>query len=240
MHSKNKFEKNKYLDLSISSQSDQFKNSELDLLKLISNQSDGLTENVLVGELIQVFCPNQMVSQLSASPTSFSGINAIDALVYQAVANWKKINSFRDYLTPFNDNDRSLGGDSYGSHATTNTQFQLLLIKAMISAVQVNIIDNDQELMKLEERWQLCGLPIEIKTLIADLMQQEINFESFFHEARHTIQKSELYLVSYICLDSSKASSIFYLEQLADVLALPEELIQELEWQIHMSVNEAA
>ncbi|MEJ2323032.1 MAG: tellurite resistance TerB family protein, partial [Gammaproteobacteria bacterium] len=139
-------------------------------------------------------------------------------LAYKAYKNWQHGNYDTSSVTE----------SSFSTPEILSPEYQLTLIKAMIAAARVDGHIDAVEQQRIFGALDEMELTTDQKAMMFDLMRQPITIDELVMGATSLEQKSELYLVSCLFLDSDQAEESVHLQQLAYAMRLPDGLCQQL------------
>jgi uncharacterized membrane protein YebE (DUF533 family) len=111
----------------------------------------------------------------------------------------------------------------------TNTEGQLLLLRAMIAAAHADGHIDQTERMKIFDQVDAMDLSTEDKSSLFDEMRRPLNIEQLVDKVPCSEAAAEVYAISALAIDLSEDRSRIYLDQLARMLCIPSQLQQTLE-----------
>jgi uncharacterized membrane protein YebE (DUF533 family) len=83
-------------------------------------------------------------------------------------------------------------------------------------------------------------LSAEEKGIVFDSLQKDISIDELVNGIDSLEIKTEIYLASCLVIDLDQPSERKHLDELGLALALPKELLQQIEWQAEEAYTEAA
>ncbi|MEP1206201.1 MAG: DUF533 domain-containing protein [Rhizobiaceae bacterium] len=123
--------------------------------------------------------------------------------------------------------------------ASDGTPFQAVLIKAMISAANADGHIDAKEQFAIFDLIEKMELEPDDKALVFKTLQNPPDISAIAGAAASLEQASEIYLVSRLAIDPDHPMELAYLQDLSTQLALPPELVTQLETQLQ-AVDPAA
>jgi uncharacterized membrane protein YebE (DUF533 family) len=113
--------------------------------------------------------------------------------------------------------------------------FQLTLIKAMIAAAKADGHIDAAKQQAISSAVEQLERSAQLKGLVFDLLHRPIALNELAARADSIEQKSAICLTSCLAIDPDHPSEQAHLEQLAQVLALPDGLAEQLQRQARMN-----
>lgn len=189
------------------------------------------------GALVAVLLGTGAGRQITGSALKVGGLAAIAGLAYKAYQNYR-------------------GGDQPGQppeHATTSarepellpapsdtefhpaqapqgeSEFALMLVRAMIAAANADGHIDDEERKKIADRVSLAGLGAEAQDFLLAEIENPLTMDALVAAAHTDAQKVELYTASRLTIDPNSRVERGYLDLLAGRLKLPDELVDHIE-----------
>jgi uncharacterized membrane protein YebE (DUF533 family) len=117
----------------------------------------------------------------------------------------------------------------------TNTEGQLLLLRAMIAAAHADGHIDQTERVKIFDQVDAMDLSIEDKSSLFDEMRSPLSLQQLVDHVPCSEAAAEVYAISALAIDLSEDRSRIYLDQLARMLCIPSQLQHTLE----QTANEA-
>jgi len=123
----------------------------------------------------------------------------------------------------------------------SNNDMQLtVIIKAMIAAAKADGHIDAQEQQHIFQAVEKMNLSAEEKGIVFDSLQKDISIHELVNGIGSLEIKTEIYLASCLVIDLDQPSERKHLDELGLALALPKELLQQIEWQAEEAYTEAA
>ena len=130
--------------------------------------------------------------------------------------------------------------DATNLTASDGSPFQAVLIKAMIAAANADGHIDAKEQFAIFELIEKMQLEPEDKALVFKTIQNPPDINAIAGSAASLEQASEIYLVSRLAIDPDHPLEQAYLKDLSTALALPTELVTQLEGQLEVFSPAAA
>lgn len=169
--------------------------------------------------------------QIAGSAIKLGGLAAIGGLAYKAYQNYKNGQSPQtlpekqpELLPPPADTAFDPSQMPQGE-----TEFALVLIRAMISAAKADGHIDDEERRKIGDRLALSGIGGEAEQFLNDELAKPNNVDELVAAAKTDAQKVELYTASRLAITSDTRAERGYLDLLAGRLNLPDSLVNHIE-----------
>jgi uncharacterized membrane protein YebE (DUF533 family) len=134
--------------------------------------------------------------------------------------------------TPPNAHPQPEDFDATRQVSTEGTPFQEVLIQAMIAAANADGHIDTKEQFAIFELIEKMQLEPEDKALVFRTLKNPPDVSAIANSAACLEQASEIYLVSRLAIDPDHPLEWNYLQQLSTELALPAELVSQLEDQL--------
>jgi uncharacterized membrane protein YebE (DUF533 family) len=115
----------------------------------------------------------------------------------------------------------------------TNTEGQLLLLRAMIAAAHADGHIDQTERMKIFDQVDGMDLSSEDKSSLFDEMRNPMSIEQLVAKVPCSEAATEVYAISAIAVDLNQGDSRIYLDKLARQLCIPSQLQHALEQTTH-------
>jgi len=169
--------------------------------------------------------------QIAGSAVKLGGLAAIGGLAYKAYQNYKNgqtpevsAQTQPELLPPPQDTSfhpsQMPGGE---------TEFPLVLIRAMIAAAKADGHIDDEERKKIGDKLALSGIGGEAERFLNDELANPANLDELVAAATTDAQKVELYTASRLAITSDTRAERGYLDLLAGRLNLPDTLVDHIE-----------
>lgn len=111
----------------------------------------------------------------------------------------------------------------------TNTEGQLLLLRAMVAAAHADGHIDQTERMKIFDNVDAMDLSTEDKSSLFDEMRSPLSIQELVDIVPCSEAAAEVYAISALAIDLSEDRSRLYLDQLARMLCIPSQLQHALE-----------
>jgi uncharacterized membrane protein YebE (DUF533 family) len=210
------------------------------LSKISSQLPGGLAGGAAAGGIMALLMSNKSARKFAGTAATYGGAALLGGLAYQAYRNWQQ-NNRNASATHGGAPDMTPAQESaFVSSETLSPDFQLTLIKAMIAVAKADGHVDQAEQERIFNAVEQMDVTTETKGLLFDLLRQPITVEELARGVASMEQKTELYLASCLVIDPDHPAECAHLEQLAQALQLPQELTQQLQWQAHQAMTQAA
>lgn len=185
------------------------------------------------GALVAVLLGTRAGRQIGGSALKVGGLAAIAGLAYKAYQNYMEggrpseaqpQNGQPELLPPPADTDFHPSQAPQGE-----TEFALMLVRAMIAAANADGHIDDEERKKIVERANLAGLGTEAQEFLAAETAKPLSIDDIVAAAQTDAQKVELYTASRLTIDPNSRAERGYLDLLAGRLQLPDALVDHVE-----------
>ncbi|HWK64870.1 MAG TPA: tellurite resistance TerB family protein [Rhizobiaceae bacterium] len=185
------------------------------------------------GALLAVLLGTSAGRQIGGSALKVGGLAAIAGLAYKAYQNYMEgnraagaqpDNAQPELLPPPADTDFHPAQAPQGE-----TEFALMLVRAMIAAANADGHIDDEERNKIVERANLAGLGSEAQEFLAAETAKPLSIDDIVAAAQTEAQKIELYTASRLTIDPNSRAERGYLDLLAGRLQLPDALVDHVE-----------
>jgi len=117
----------------------------------------------------------------------------------------------------------------------SNSQGQMLLLRAMVAAAHADGHIDSTERMKIFDQVESMDLSTEDKASLFDEMRSPRTIEQITQDVPNAEAASEVYAASAMAIDMNAIDSRVYLNKLAAMLCIPTQLQDELESTIEQS-----
>ncbi len=207
----------------------------------------GVAGGVAAGGLLGVLLGNKKarksVGKVAGGVVGYGGAAALGALAYRAYRNWET-GKQAPQPAPAGAAPEALPQESKfrpeAAPARNGRPFELALVMAMIAAANADRhIDADEQKL-IFERVEALPLDAEDKGFVFDALANPPSLQDIAELAHGPEQAVELYLASRLAIDPDHPMERAYLEALAGRLALPEDLVSQLEAEAASLANEGA
>ena len=193
----------------------------------------GFAGGAVAGSLLGLVLGNKKMRKMAGGAVGYGGA-AAGALAFKAYQNWQQGKAAATAplaaQADFQHVDQKFLPDF--APATNGQPFQLIMIRAMISAAKADGHIDAQEQKTIFEHVEKMGLDAESKAFVFDALTQPVDINAIASAARGIEQATELYLVSRMAIDPDHPAERAYLQALGHKLNLQPELIAHLEHQV--------
>lgn len=183
------------------------------------------------GALVAVLLGTGTGRQVTGTALKLGGLAAIGGLAYKAYQNYKNGNAPADatvtqpeLLPPPSDT-----GFHPSQAPQGETEFALMLVRAMISAAKADGHIDDAERSKIGDKLSLSGVGSDAEQFLLAELDNPLDIDALVASAQTDEQKLELYTASRLAIDPDTRAERGYLDLLAGRLKLPDALIDHVE-----------
>ena len=192
----------------------------------------GLAGGAAAGGIMALLMSNKKARKFAGKAATVGGAALLGGLAYTAYKNWQA-------------NGQASGGAAAVSGQLPNEQamqnpsadFQLTLVKAMIAAAKADGHIDAEEQQRIFDAVDQMALDNEVKGVVFDLLRQPISTAELTLGLDSLEQKSEVYLASCLAINPDHPSEKAYLQQLAQALALPVGLAEQIQMQAQQAFD---
>lgn len=201
-----------------------------------ANQATQLAKDnpLATGALVAVLLGTRAGRQIGGSALKAGGLAAIAGLAYKAYQNYvdgsqpastqAQAGQEPELLPPPSDTDFHPSQAPQGE-----TEFALVLVRAMIAAANADGHIDDDERKKIVDRASLAGLGSEAQEFLAAETAKPMSIDAIVAAAQTDAQKVEVYTASRLTIDPNSRAERGYLDLLAGRLQLPDALVDHVE-----------
>ncbi|MBT8449349.1 MAG: tellurite resistance TerB family protein [Gammaproteobacteria bacterium] len=205
-------------------------NSMSDTLgKITSQLPGGLAGGAVAGGIMSLIMTSKSARKVAGTAATYGGAALLGGLAYKAYKNWQ---AGQNVQAPVSQN-------SFTSPEIMSSDYQLTLIKGMIGAARADGHIDAQEQKNIYTSIDQMDLSTETKAMVFDLIRHPVSIEEIASGAHTMEQKTELYLVSSMVIDADHPAEKQWLNSLASLLGLPEELALQLQLQAQQHAFDA-
>jgi uncharacterized membrane protein YebE (DUF533 family) len=184
------------------------------------------------GALAAVLLGTGTGRQVTGAAVKLGGLAAIGGLAYRAYQNYQNGKSPAD--APAASEPELLPPPSdTGFHPSQapqgETEFALMLVRAMIAAAKADGRIDDEERRKIGEKLALSGMGNETEAFLKAQLDAPFDIGALVASAHSEEQKVELYTASRLAIDADTRAERGYLDLLAGRLGLPDALVDHIE-----------
>lgn len=184
------------------------------------------------GALAAVLLGTKPGRNVAGAAIKLGGLAAIGSLAYRAYQNYQNGKNPQD--TPVSAEPELLPPPAdTGFHPSQapqgESEFALVLVRAMIAAAKADGRIDDEERQKIAGRLGETGVDGEAEAFIKAELEAPLDLDDLVASARSEEQKVELYTASRLTVDADSRAERGYLDLLAGRLGLPDALIDHIE-----------
>lgn len=188
----------------------------------LTNQlPSGLAGGAVAGGIMALIMSNKSARKVAGTAATYGGAAFLGGLAYKAYKNWQS-GQHEEAIIP---------AKSFTSAEVLSPDYQLTLIKGMIGAAQADGHIDAEEQRRIFQSINKMSLSSEVKATVLDLLGQPVSIEEIVKGAQTLEQKTELYLVSCMIIDSDQQSEKNWLTNLSQAMGLPADLAAQLQFQ---------
>jgi uncharacterized membrane protein YebE (DUF533 family) len=213
--------------------------------KISSGLGSGLGSGVAIGGIAALLIGSKKARKFAGSAAKIGGAALLGGLAFKAVKGWHGSRVLNIQESPQQDAQFSPelvpnGPESFEAQASSNYDFQLVLIKAMIAAAKADGHIDDAEQLRIFSVVDNMDSPSEYKSMMMDLLRYPSSVQEIADSTHGIEQKTETYLISCFAVDLTQEAEWEYLKRLELALKLPRGLAAQLREQALNPVLEAA
>lgn len=161
---------------------------------------------------------------LTGASLKLGSLAAVGTLAYQAYQNWQEQQMAAGQIS---DQPVAELSSQQREHKSR------ILLKAMIAAARADGHIDQQEKDLISEQAAKLSFDSEVGDIIVAQINKPLSIPDVISGIDSMELASEVYLLSRLIIDADNIEERRYLEQLATALKLPQELVDELDQQIH-------
>ena len=204
----------------------------------------GLAGGAAAGGIVALLMSNKSARKYAGKAAKYGGAAMLGGLAFKAYQNWSNNNS-ASAQAQNNSISPALSETNFHQHAIESSvdsqdDFELTVVKAMIAAAKSDGHIDAEEQQRIFQAVDNMELTAEEKGIVFDSLQKDIPISEIAGNVRSLELKSEIYLASCLVTKADHPGEREYLDKLGLALALPKELLQQLEWQAQQAYAEAA
>ncbi len=200
----------------------------------------GLLGGLAAGGLLGVIAGNKKLrksaTKFAGGAAAIGGAAALGAVAYTAYRKWQGHGADTAKLQQSNGSPvQPLPPENFDPSnglTATGKPFQIAIVEAMIAAAYADGHIDQAENKAIFEAVEKLPLETGEKAVIFDALQNPPGLETIAGYSSGIEQACELYLVSRLAIDPDHPAEKLYMERLAAKLALPAELVEQLESEI--------
>lgn len=238
---------NQFLGSTASSASDnqgQSQGLSQTLSGLASNIPGGLAGGAAAGGIMALLMSNKSARKYAGTAAKYGGAAMLGGLAFKAYKNWQNNDpsaSQQVSTTPVPASSEATFHQQAMQHATeSENEFEMSIIKAMIAAARADGHIDAQEQQRIFQAVEKMNLSAEDKGIVFDSLQKDVTVKELADGVSAMELKAEIYLASCLVIDPDHPAEREHLDKLGAELALPRELLQQLELQAHQAYAQAA
>ncbi|WP_396587173.1 tellurite resistance TerB family protein [Bermanella sp. R86510] len=210
----------------------------------VSNKFGSFGTGAAIGGVAALLLGSKKARRFAGSAAKVGGAAVIGGLAFQAFKNWQQSkvldNSNMTDAPDVADKLLAHPESAFEDEVTTDKDFQLTLIKAMIAAAKADGHIDDVEQHRIFSVIESMPQEHDFKYMIMDLLRKPTSILELVEKAMSFEQRTEVYLVSCFAIDVDNEAEHQYLKQLGTALCLPNDLTLELQNQARQAVLQAA
>ena len=172
----------------------------------------------LLGMLMGSKKSQNIAKKMGVGALKVGGAAAVGALAYKVYNDWQAKQNPQAISETFDQNDNL--------HNT-------LILQAMIAAAKADGHIDSAELARIEQALDNMGADQQVRQLVQQEMNKPLDPAKIARLAKSPQQASEIYLASLIVADEQNFMEKAYLQELAKQLNLAQEVVAQLEQQVH-------
>lgn len=199
-----------------------------------SNSRSDMLVGGAAGGIMGLLAGSKTSKKFAKKAALVGGTALIGGIAFKAYKNWQRNNN----LNPEQNAQKQNFESSTMNQCLHSQEFQLTLIKAMIAAAKSDGHIDETEQASIFEAVEKMDLDHQSKGLIFDLLRQPIYIQELAHEAPTLEHKTQVYLASCLAIEVDTQCEQRHLENLAQELRLPADLIEQIQVQAGYVINE--
>jgi uncharacterized membrane protein YebE (DUF533 family) len=214
------------------------------LSSLASNIPGGLAGGAAAGGIMALLMNNKSARKVAGTAAKYGGAAMLGGLAFKAYQNWQSNDPAAAQKAAGSQVPASSEDTFHQQAITSSTEsendFELTVIRAMIAAARADGHIDAQEQQRIFQAVDKMGLTSQEKGLVFDYLQKDISIRELAKGISSMELKAEIYLASCLVINPDHPAEREHLDKLGAALALPRELLQQLELQAQQAVAEAA
>jgi uncharacterized membrane protein YebE (DUF533 family) len=182
----------------------------------------------VAGGLLGLLLGGKKVRKLASGALGYGGAAVIGALAVKAYQAYQQQQAGG---APAGFGEQAL---PHAAPAADGSAFELVLVRAMVGAAKADGHIDAREQQRLFAEVERLGLDAEAKAYVFELLTKDVDVASLASTVATPEQGAELYLAARLAIDPDQAAERAYLDALASVLRLPQDLRAELDraWEL--------
>lgn len=210
---------------------------------LVSGIPGGLAGGAAAGGIMALLMSNKSARKYAGKAAKLGGAAVLGGLAFKAFQNWRDNNPTGQVAPAMpsaptdeaNFHQQAIGHSPQGQEV-----FELTMVKAMIAAAKADGHIDSQEQKRIFDAVDKLDLSAEHKATVFDCLRKDITVQELTQNMHSTEMKAEIYLASCLVIDPDHPAERAHLDDLGQALNLPQELLQQLEWQAQQAYADAA
>lgn len=192
----------------------------------------GIAGGAAAGGMMALLMSNKKARKFAGKAATVGGAALLGGLAYTAYKNWQANGQTGGAA--------AISGQLPNEQAMQNpsADFQLTLVKAMIAAAKADGHIDAEEQQRIFDAVDQMALDNEVKGVVFDLLRQPIGIAELTVGLDNLEQKSEVYLASCLAINPDHPSEKAFLQALAQALALPTSLAEQIQFQAQQAFDE--
>ena len=211
---------------------------------LASSIPGGLAGGAAAGGIMALLVSNKSARKYAGKAAQYGGAAMLGGLAFKAYQNWRSnapATTQQASSRPVADSNEATFHQQAIDHSSeSQNDFELTLVKAMIAAARADGHIDAQEQQRIFQAVEKMNLSSEEKGIVFDILQKDISIQELANGISAMELKAEIYLASCLVIDPDHPGEREHLDKLGSALALPRELLQQLELQAQQAYAEAA
>lgn len=182
------------------------------------------------GAIAAVLLGTGIGRSLTGSALKLGGAAAVAGLAYKAYQNYQAGNaasvettSTQEVLPP------PPGSDFDASNTGADSEFGVVLVRAMIAAARADGHIDDEERARITQKLAMSGVDDDVSSFVRAELAKPVDMDALVSHAQSEAQKVELYTASRLAIEPTSRAERGYLDMLAGRLGLPDPLIDHIE-----------
>jgi uncharacterized membrane protein YebE (DUF533 family) len=214
------------------------------LSSLASNIPGGMAGGAAAGGIMALLMSNKSARKYAGTAAKYGGAAMLGGLAFKAYQKWQSNDpaaaqkAATSQVPASSENNFHQQAIDYSTESESD--FELNIIKAMIAAARTDGYIDAQEQQRIFQAVEKMDLSSEDKGMVFDCMQKDISIQELANGVSSMELKAEIYLASCLVINPDHPAEREHLDKLGLALALPKELLQQLEWQAQQAYAEAA
>lgn len=186
------------------------------------------------GALVAVLLGTGTGRAVTGSAIKLGGLAAIGGLAYKAYQNYQAGKNPSEAVPEAEAQPPLLPPPAdTGFHPAQapqgETEFALMLVRAMIAAAKADGHIDDQERARISDKLALSGIGSEAEQFLLAEIDAPLDFDALAASAQTDEQRLEIYTASRLAIEPDSRAERGYLDMLAGRLNLPDALVDHVE-----------